>query len=104
MQRKGLQHVHNETSNNGHSSVAINMEQRCVCKGSGNFLPNGLKAVVHGTASSTQENKLLLRFAEFNDYLKDLCEEHHNNVLCATDGDGIFCGYWCWLCSCHIVA
>jgi hypothetical protein len=36
----------------------------------------------------------LLRLAEFDDYLKALCEEYHNNKLYATYGDGIFAGYW----------
>jgi hypothetical protein len=42
-------------------------------------LPNGITAAVSGPTSGKSEDKALFRMAEFDDYIKELCEEHHNN-------------------------
>jgi hypothetical protein len=44
------------------------------------------------------------RLAEFDDFIKDLCRESHNNKLYATYGDDIFAGYWYCLRTVHAEA
>jgi hypothetical protein len=39
----------------------------------------------------------LFWLSELDDFLLDLCEQHHGNTLYATYGSDIFAGYW-WYC------
>ena len=57
-------------------------------------LPNGMTAAVFGPTSAREGDLTLFCMAEFDNYLQELCEEHHNNTLYATYGDDIFAGYW----------
>jgi hypothetical protein len=67
-------------------------------------LPNGLTAAIYGPTSGKDEDKVLFRMAEFDDYMQELCEEHHNNSMYCTYGDGIFAGYWLCLRTSHVAA
>ena len=58
------------------------------------ILTNGITAAVYGPTSGRQSDRKLLRWADFDDYLKELCEQHHNSTLYCTYGDDIFAGYW----------
>jgi hypothetical protein len=53
-----------------------------------------MTAAVYGSTSGRQSNMALLLPSEFDDYLLDLCGQHHNNRLYTTYGDDIFNGYW----------
>jgi DDE superfamily endonuclease len=64
-------------------------------------LPNGMTAAVYGPTSGREEDKTLFRMAQFDDFLKELCEEYHNSMLYSTYGDGIFAGYWYCLRTSH---
>jgi hypothetical protein len=57
-------------------------------------LPNGMTAAIYGPTSGRQGDKTLHRMAEFDDFLQDLCVQHHNATLYATYGDDIFAGNW----------
>jgi hypothetical protein len=66
-------------------------------------LPNGLTAAIYGPTSGKQEDKAMFHLAEFDDYLRYLCEEFYGGGrLFATYGDGIFGGYWYCLWSPHV--
>lgn len=67
-------------------------------------LPNGMTAAVYRPTSGRAEDKNLFLLAEFDDYLRDLCEEYHNSKLYCTCGDGNFGGYWHCLRSAHVAA
>jgi hypothetical protein len=64
-------------------------------------LPNGMTAAVYGPTSGRQGDKTLFCLAEFDDFLHDLCVQHHNTSLYTTHGDDIFAGNWYCLCTKH---
>ena len=64
-------------------------------------LPNGI-SVVYGPTSGRQDDRTLFRYAEFDDYMLQLNQQHHGGDLYCTYGDGIFAGYWYCLRSRHI--
>jgi hypothetical protein len=66
------------------------------------LLPNSITTAVYGPTSGKSEDKTLFHMAQFDDYMRELCEEHHDNKLYATYGDGIFGGYWYCLRSSHV--
>jgi hypothetical protein len=54
-----------------------------------------MTAAVYGPTSGREGDLALWRLAEFDDFLLDLCGQHHGNTsLYATYGDDIFAGYW----------
>jgi hypothetical protein len=53
-----------------------------------------MTAAMYGPTSGRQSDKTLFRLAEFDDFLRDLCGQFHNNTLYCTYGDDIFAGYW----------
>ena len=64
-------------------------------------LPNGL-SVVYGPTSGREDNRTLFRLSEMDDYIMELCQQHHHGDLYCVYGDGIFAGYWYCLRSRHI--
>lgn len=57
---------------------------------------------IYGPTSGRRDDRSLFRLAEFDDYLVDLCTQHHGpNALYCTYGDAIFAGYWACLRTRH---
>lgn len=57
-------------------------------------LPNGLTGAVYGPTSGRDDDRELFRLSQMDDYMLDLCTQHHGGDLYCTYGDGIFAGYW----------
>ena len=71
------------------------------CKILSIVLPNGI-SVIYGPTSGREDDRTLFRLSELDDYMLDLCQQHHNGDLYCVYGDGIFAGYWYCLRSRHI--